>query len=74
MPCITEHIDTLTRVYERAAAAATAPRTAPPPLFRRAGPWRMTFDTNPDDCNYACVMCEGFSEHSDVRATRAASI
>lgn len=31
-------------------------RTAP-------GPWRITFDTNPDDCNMACVMCE---EHSDL--------
>ncbi len=27
------------------------------------GPWRITFDTNPDDCNLACVMCE---EHSDL--------
>lgn len=26
-------------------------------------PWRITFDTNPDDCNLACVMCE---EHSDL--------
>ncbi len=25
------------------------------------GPWRITFDTNPDDCNLRCVMCE---EHS----------
>jgi glycosyltransferase involved in cell wall biosynthesis len=25
------------------------------------GPWRVTFDTNPDDCNLRCVMCE---EHS----------
>ena len=24
-------------------------------------PWRITFDTNPDDCNLNCVMCE---EHS----------
>lgn len=30
-----------------------------------AGPWRITFDTNPDECNLHCVMCEGFSEHSD---------
>lgn len=25
------------------------------------GPWRITFDTNPDDCNLHCIMCE---EHS----------
>lgn len=29
------------------------------------GPWRITFDTNPDECNLHCVMCEGFSEHSE---------
>jgi len=22
------------------------------------GPWRITFDTNPDDCNLKCIMCE----------------
>jgi hypothetical protein len=26
-----------------------------------AGPWRITFDTNPDTCNLHCIMCE---EHS----------
>ena len=28
-------------------------------------PWRITFDTNPDDCNLHCIMCEGFSRYSD---------
>ena len=27
-------------------------------------PWRITFDTNPDDCNLHCIMCEGFSKYS----------
>jgi len=27
-------------------------------------PWRITFDTNPDDCNLHCIMCE---EHSHYR-------
>ena len=27
-------------------------------------PWRITFDTNPDDCNLRCIMCEGFSRYS----------
>ncbi len=27
------------------------------------GPWRITFDTNPDDCNRACVMCEQHSRY-----------
>ncbi len=26
------------------------------------GPWRITFDTNPDQCNLRCLMCE---EHSN---------
>ena len=30
------------------------------------GPWRITFDTNPDDCNLKCIMCEGFSPHADI--------
>ncbi len=28
------------------------------------GPWRITFDTNPDTCNIHCIMCE---EHSRFR-------
>ena len=31
------------------------------------GPWRITFDTNPDICNLNCIMCE---EHSPYRTTR----
>ncbi len=34
------------------------------------GPWRITFDTNPDDCNLHCIMCEEFSEFSDRQARR----
>ncbi len=29
------------------------------------GPWRITFDTNPDDCNMSCIMCERFSKYAD---------
>ncbi|MDK2947556.1 MAG: hypothetical protein PWQ63_716 [Methanolobus sp.] len=28
------------------------------------GPWRITFDTNPNSCNIHCIMCE---EHSEYR-------
>lgn len=31
------------------------------------GPWRITFDTNPDDCNLRCTMCE---EHSILLTQR----
>lgn len=36
-------------------------------LKQTSGPWRITFDTNPDDCNFRCVMCEEHSEHNPQR-------
>jgi len=35
-------------------------------------PWRITFDTNPDDCNLKCVMCEEHSPFSQRQADRIA--
>ncbi|MHA1730846.1 MAG: SPASM domain-containing protein [Promethearchaeota archaeon] len=35
------------------------------------GPWRITFDTNPDDCNLACIMCEEHSPYQRARKTAA---
>lgn len=43
---------------------AAATETAKP------GPWRITFDTNPDDCNLSCTMCEDHSPYSDTQANR----
>lgn len=37
------------------------------------GPWRITFDTNPDDCNMSCIMCEEHSEFSPLRKERIIS-
>ena len=39
----------------------------------RPGPWRITFDTNPDTCNLRCVMCEEHSPHSPKQAARRAA-
>ena len=39
-------------------------------LHHRAGPWRITFDTNPDDCNLNCVMCEEHSPYSPSHQAR----
>lgn len=33
-------------------------------------PWRITFDTNPDDCNMSCIMCEEHSIFSPLRKER----
>jgi MoaA/NifB/PqqE/SkfB family radical SAM enzyme len=38
-----------------------------------AGPWRITFDTNPDDCNLHCIMCEDHSEYSETQTRRRAA-
>jgi MoaA/NifB/PqqE/SkfB family radical SAM enzyme len=35
-----------------------------------ATPWRITFDTNPDDCNLSCVMCEEHSDFSEKKHLR----
>ena len=35
-------------------------------------PWRITFDTNPDDCNLRCIMCEDHSPHSQTQIRRKA--
>ena len=37
------------------------------------GPWRITFDTNPDDCNLSCIMCEDHSPFSKTRSDRLAN-
>ena len=39
----------------------------------RPGPWRITFDTNPDDCNLSCIMCEDHSPFSTTRKERVAA-
>ncbi len=36
----------------------------------KPGPWRITFDTNPDHCNYNCIMCECFSPYSKTKEER----
>ena len=29
--------------------------------------WRITLDTNPEDCNFRCIMCEEHSRYSDFK-------
>ena len=41
-----------------------------PDSLRRSGPWRITFDTNPDDCNLHCIMCEDHSPYSTTQIDR----
>ena len=41
-----------------------------PIQLTRSGPWRITFDTNPDDCNLHCIMCEEHSPYSTLQLER----
>jgi len=52
-----QHLRDLEAIYERVLERrrTTAVRSLP-------GPWRITFDTNPDTCNLHCVMCEEHAE------------
>ncbi len=43
---------------------ATAQHQIPLTPNRTQGPWRITFDTNPDECNLACIMCEEHSSYA----------
>jgi MoaA/NifB/PqqE/SkfB family radical SAM enzyme len=42
-------------------------------MEERSGPRRITFDTNPDDCNLSCIMCEDHSPYSTTRQERVAA-
>ncbi|RBP28399.1 glycosyltransferase involved in cell wall biosynthesis [Oceanihabitans sediminis] len=51
VPDIKEHCDKLISIYKRYTN---------PGKF-----WRITIDTNPEDCNLKCIMCEEHSPYSD---------
>ncbi|MCK6572206.1 glycosyltransferase [Myxococcota bacterium] len=42
-------------------------------IAKQPGPWRITFDTNPDTCNLHCIMCEEHSPYSPLQAERKAA-
>ncbi len=68
VPDVLDHVAAVESIYEdvlrrRASSRVTA----------RPGPWRVTFDTNPDTCNLRCVMCEEHSPHSLLQVRRKAA-
>jgi MoaA/NifB/PqqE/SkfB family radical SAM enzyme len=65
VPDIDAHVRAVEDLYEQALARRDTARLDP-----RPGPWRITFDTNPDTCNLQCVMCEEHSPHSDKQDKR----
>ncbi len=67
VPSIAEHLESVEAIYRSAIAQSTETTRRP-----AGGPWRITFDTNPDDCNLKCIMCEEHSPHSDLQRSRRA--
>ena len=67
VPSIAEHLEGIETIYRSVMQQASASAASPV-----EGPWRITFDTNPDDCNLRCIMCEEHSPHSDLQRNRRA--
>jgi glycosyltransferase involved in cell wall biosynthesis/MoaA/NifB/PqqE/SkfB family radical SAM enzyme len=65
VPSIAEHVAAIEGIYGRVLARRDTSRITP-----AAGPWRITFDTNPDTCNLKCIMCEEHSPHSLLQVRR----
>ena len=59
IPDVDEHVREVEKLYEDVIAKRACVRHS-----QTTGPWRITFDTNPDTCNLHCIMCEEHSPHS----------
>lgn len=55
VPNIQDHCNELIKIYQRFNTSNNL--------------WRITIDTNPEDCNLKCVMCEEHSPYSDFIPT-----
>lgn len=67
IPAIEGHVAQIEALYEQVLQRRNSSR-----LIAAPGPWRITFDTNPDTCNQRCIMCEEHSPHSALQAARRA--
>jgi glycosyltransferase involved in cell wall biosynthesis/MoaA/NifB/PqqE/SkfB family radical SAM enzyme len=67
VPGIVDHVRQMEDLYKRVLRSRDLANTT-----RRSGPWRITFDTNPDICNLRCIMCEEHSLHSQLQFQRKA--
>jgi glycosyltransferase involved in cell wall biosynthesis/MoaA/NifB/PqqE/SkfB family radical SAM enzyme len=72
VPGTAEHVGAVEAIYRRVAMPKTGVALGAG-AGAGAGPWRITFDTNPDDCNLRCVMCEEHSPHSTLQRQRKAA-
>jgi glycosyltransferase involved in cell wall biosynthesis/pyruvate-formate lyase-activating enzyme len=65
IPALDAHVCAVVDLYRRVITRRDSSRVTHAP-----GPWRITFDTNPDTCNLQCVMCEEHSQHSLAQVRR----
>lgn len=70
IPNMKDHVHQIEQYYKKAISNKYIGKQDV--KITRPGPWRITFDTNPDHCNFNCVMCECFSPHSNVKNERVA--
>jgi nucleoside-diphosphate-sugar epimerase/glycosyltransferase involved in cell wall biosynthesis/MoaA/NifB/PqqE/SkfB family radical SAM enzyme len=68
VPDIHRHVEQIEGIYTELLRKRRSARVDALP-----GPWRITFDTNPDDCNLHCIMCEEHSVHSTLQGERKAA-
>jgi glycosyltransferase involved in cell wall biosynthesis/MoaA/NifB/PqqE/SkfB family radical SAM enzyme len=67
IPSIQTHVREVEALYQQVLGRRDSARIRP-----GDGPWRITFDTNPDTCNMHCIMCEEHSPHSPLQIGRKA--
>ena len=67
VPAMEHHATQIEALYTQALRRRDSAHCKPTP-----GPWRITFDTNPDTCNLSCIMCEEHSPYSELLKTRKA--
>jgi glycosyltransferase involved in cell wall biosynthesis/MoaA/NifB/PqqE/SkfB family radical SAM enzyme len=67
IPSVEDHVRSVEGLYEQVLRRRDSAR-----VEHREGPWRITFDTNPDTCNLHCIMCEEHSPHSPLQIRRKA--
>ena len=65
IPSVKQHVQDIEEIYQRALNRSKSTR-----IKHQPGPWRITFDTNPDTCNLRCIMCEEHSPHSQLQNRR----
>jgi len=70
IPAITDHVEEVERLYKSVMKVRDSVSIEAATVATTDGPWRITFDTNPDLCNMSCVMCEEHSNHSPLQTAR----